>query len=68
LEVTPIVADGILYFATQNQRIVALEPETGKQIWKFDPKSNPVRFAASLTGPATAKTPRAFSLGPETAA
>src|SRR5260370_29232379 len=39
-EVTPIVVDGILYFATQNQRIVALEPETGKEIWKYDPKSN----------------------------
>src|SRR5919197_5995937 len=39
-EVTPIVVDGLLYFATQNQKIVALEPETGKEIWKFDPKSN----------------------------
>src|SRR5258708_33294317 len=39
-EVTPIGVDGILYFATQNQRIVALEPETGKEIWEYDPKSN----------------------------
>ena len=39
-EVTPIVVEGILYFATQNQRIVAIEPETGKEIWKYDPKSN----------------------------
>jgi glucose dehydrogenase len=39
-EVTPIVVDGILYLATQNQKIVALEPETGKEIWKYDPKSN----------------------------
>ncbi len=38
-EVTPIVADGVLYFATQNQKIVALAPETGKEIWKFDPHS-----------------------------
>ena len=39
-EVTPIVAGGVLYFATQNQNVVALEPESGKEIWKFDPKSN----------------------------
>jgi quinoprotein glucose dehydrogenase len=39
-EVTPIMADGLLYIATQNQKIVALEPETGKEIWKFDPHSN----------------------------
>jgi quinoprotein glucose dehydrogenase len=39
-EVTPIMADGLLYLATQNQKIVALEPETGKEVWKFDPQSN----------------------------
>ena len=39
-ENTPIVVGNVLYFATQNQRIVALEPETGKEIWKYDPKSN----------------------------
>jgi quinoprotein glucose dehydrogenase len=38
-ETTPIVAGGVLYFSTQAQKIVALEPETGKEIWKFDPKS-----------------------------
>ena len=38
-ETTPIVVDGILYFATQSQKIVALAPETGKEIWKYDPKS-----------------------------
>jgi quinoprotein glucose dehydrogenase len=40
-EVTPIMADGLLYLATQNQRIVALEPETGREVWKFDPHSGP---------------------------
>lgn len=38
-ETTPIVAGGVLYFSTQAQKIVAVEPETGKEIWKFDPKS-----------------------------
>ena len=34
------MAGYVLYFATKNQNIVALEPETGKEIWKYDPKSN----------------------------
>ena len=38
-ETTPIVADHVMYFSTQTQKIVAAEPETGKEIWKFDPKS-----------------------------
>jgi glucose dehydrogenase len=39
-ETTPIVVDNVLYFSTQNQSIVALDPETGKEIWKFNSKSN----------------------------
>ena len=39
-EITPIVVGGMLYFATQTQKIVALDPETGKEIWKYDPHSN----------------------------
>jgi quinoprotein glucose dehydrogenase len=39
-ETTPILVNGVLYFSTQNQNIVALNAETGKEIWKFDPKSN----------------------------
>lgn len=38
LETTPIVVGGMMYLSTQRNRIVALEPETGKQIWSFDPK------------------------------
>ena len=29
-----------MYLTTQNQKVVALEPETGNEIWKYDPKSN----------------------------
>ena len=39
-ETTPILVDHVMYFSTQNQNIVALDPETGKEIWKFQPKSN----------------------------
>jgi glucose dehydrogenase len=56
-EVTPIVAGNILYFATQNQRIVALEPETGKEIWKFDPKSNGGEFRGVTYWPGGGRTP-----------
>ncbi len=37
-ETTPIVAGGVMYFSTETGRVVALEPETGKEIWNFDPK------------------------------
>src|SRR6476646_6280358 len=38
-ETTPIVVDHVLYFSTQGQKIVAIEAESGREIWKFDPKS-----------------------------
>src|SRR5579862_6805455 len=40
LETTPILVGNILYFTTQNQNVVALEPETGKEIWRYETKSN----------------------------
>jgi quinoprotein glucose dehydrogenase len=37
-ETTPIVVDGTLYLTTASNRIVALNPETGRQLWAYDPK------------------------------
>jgi quinoprotein glucose dehydrogenase len=37
-EATPIVADGTMYLTTPFNRIVALDPETGREKWSFDPK------------------------------
>ena len=34
-EVTPIVIDGIMYLTAGN-RVLALEPETGKEIWRYE--------------------------------
>src|SRR5688572_20732135 len=34
-EVTPIVVDGVMYLPSGN-RVVALEPETGKEIWRYE--------------------------------
>jgi len=41
-ENTPIVVGGVMYFATQKNRVVALQPETGKELWTYDPKSTGV--------------------------
>ena len=38
-ENTPIVVGNVMYFATTKNRVVALEPETGKELWTFDPKA-----------------------------
>lgn len=37
-EITPLVANGVMYISTAKQRVVALEPETGRIIWEFDAK------------------------------
>lgn len=37
-EATPILVDGTLYFTTPFNRVIALDPETGKQKWSYDPK------------------------------
>jgi quinoprotein glucose dehydrogenase len=37
-EATPLVVDGVLYVVTALDRLIALEPETGKELWAFDPK------------------------------
>lgn len=37
-ECTPLVADGVMYITTPFTRVVGLNPETGREIWSFDPK------------------------------
>jgi quinoprotein glucose dehydrogenase len=37
-EATPILVDGVLYVATPFNRVIALDPENGKEKWVFDPK------------------------------
>ncbi|PYR04942.1 MAG: pyrroloquinoline quinone-dependent dehydrogenase [Acidobacteria bacterium] len=37
-ETTPIVVDEVLYFSTPFNRVIALDPETGKERWSYDPK------------------------------
>ena len=47
-QVTPLVVNGIMYFSTMGGKLVALNADTGAEIWKFDGKtvSPSGRFAA----------------------
>ena len=37
---TPLVIDGVMYFVTGFQSVVAVEPETGKKLWSFEHPRN----------------------------
>jgi quinoprotein glucose dehydrogenase len=37
-EATPILVDGTLFLCTPFNRVIALDPETGRERWSFDPK------------------------------
>ena len=37
-ETTPILVDGKLFLTTPFNRVIALDPATGKQLWAYDPK------------------------------
>jgi quinoprotein glucose dehydrogenase len=38
-ETTPVLVDGALYLTTPFNRVIALDPETGKQRWAYDLKT-----------------------------
>ncbi len=37
-ENTPLKVNGMLYVCTPHSKVIALDPDTGKEIWRFDPK------------------------------
>ena len=37
-QTTPLMVDGVLYVSTVFHRLLALDPDTGKKLWEFDPK------------------------------
>jgi membrane-bound PQQ-dependent dehydrogenase (glucose/quinate/shikimate family) len=37
-ETTPLFVDGMLFFSTPSNRVIALDAETGKEVWQFDPQ------------------------------
>jgi quinoprotein glucose dehydrogenase len=38
-EATPIMIDNVLYLSTPYHRVVALDAETGRELWAFDPEA-----------------------------
>jgi quinoprotein glucose dehydrogenase len=36
-QATPILAEGVLYVSTVSAQVIALDPETGAERWKYDP-------------------------------
>ena len=47
-ESTPIVVDGRLFLTTPRNRVIALDPETGRELWTFDPKLEQGRAYANM--------------------
>jgi len=47
-ESTPIVVGGRLFVTTPANRVIALEPETGRELWTFDPKLERGRNYANM--------------------
>ncbi len=48
-EATPIVVDGTLFLSTPFNRVIALDPETGRERWVYDPRVDRTRFFALVT-------------------
>ena len=44
LQVTPILVDGTLYACSPRGRVFALDPETGRERWRWDPEVDATRF------------------------
>ena len=38
-EATPVVVDGVMYLSTPYNRVVALDPASGRELWAYDPKA-----------------------------
>jgi membrane-bound PQQ-dependent dehydrogenase (glucose/quinate/shikimate family) len=49
-ESTPLAVDGVLYVSTPSGRVIALDGDTGREVWAFDPP-------ARTTGRAVARGP-----------
>jgi glucose dehydrogenase len=64
-EATPILVKNVLYLSTQRHNVVALNPETGAEIWKYDIKStgNPRESRGVAYWPGDKKTPPRILFG-----
>jgi quinoprotein glucose dehydrogenase len=48
-EATPILVDGSLYLSTPFNQVIALDPVTGKERWKYDPDIDRTRDYSEVT-------------------
>jgi glucose dehydrogenase len=60
LQVTPIVVNGLMYL-TGGTSVFALEPETGREVWRFDQKSKVARRGVAYWPGDRAAPPRLFT-------
>lgn len=51
LQVTPLHANGMLYLCTPFNRVIALDPATGRERWTFDPHSADPRSGRPALSP-----------------
>jgi glucose dehydrogenase len=66
LESTPICVNDTLYFSTQNQNVVALDPTTGKEVWKYNnpnPRGSESRGVAYWAGDKQTPSRILFGIG-----
>lgn len=49
-EATPVLAFGLLYLETATNIVIALDPETGMQKWRYDPKIDRKRRYSDVAG------------------
>lgn len=48
-EATPVLAFGSLYLETGTNIVIALDPETGKERWRYNPRIDRTRYYAEAT-------------------
>ncbi|WP_263260760.1 glucose/quinate/shikimate family membrane-bound PQQ-dependent dehydrogenase [Pseudomonas sp. RIT-PI-S] len=48
-ENTPLKVNGMVYVCTPHSQVIALDPDSGKEIWRFDPKIS-TQGAKNFTG------------------
>jgi len=60
LQVTPIVVDGLMYL-TGGTSVFALEPETGREVWKFDAGDKVARRGVAYWPGDGAQSPRIYA-------
>lgn len=47
-ETTPVLVDGRLILTTPTNRVIALDPESGRELWKFDPRVDRARWYSNM--------------------